>query len=324
MDTGAAVQVARDWDLLPSGKEASAVRLGGGVSSNVFLVECAGTRVVIKEALSRFRVMEDWLVPPLRSLVEARFSEMASDRLSAGRVARVLRRDPERALLAVEAAPPGWETWKSRLLEGTDGPSLFPRAGRLLAEIHRLTLRDPGARRAFANAELFRAQRLHPYFETAAERLRHDARLLRGLASWLARDGSCVIHGDYSPKNLLTDGYGLILIDHEVASWGRPVFDVAFLLSHLLLKAIRQPRAGAALLMGASRFLAAYGNGMRLPGEEREWLPRLVGGLLLARVHGKSRAEYLEVPHQREATRVGSLLLSSGGPMLEVLDSWPP
>lgn len=323
VEADSAIRLARDWGLLPREGEASAVRLGGGVSSNVFLVEQSGSRVVIKEALPRFRVPQEWRVSPERSRVEARFSEWALDRLTEGRVARILRADPERAVLAIEAAPSGWSSWKSRLLDSMAAPGLFGRAGRLLAQIHRLSLRDSAARAAFANADLFQAQRLEPYFEAAARRVGQDARLLRRMAGWLAEGGSCVIHGDYSPKNLLTDGERFILIDHEVATWGRPVFDVGFLLSHLLLKSLGRPRAGPRLVGGASRFLEAYGTGMRLAEEERASLPRLVGALLLARIHGKSRVEYLDERQRREASRAGSLLLSGGGTMSEALGDWP-
>ena len=40
-----------------------------------------------------------------------------------------------------------------------------------------------------------------------------------------------LVHGDYSPKNLLTDGSSLMVIDWECVHYGNPAFDAAFLLN---------------------------------------------------------------------------------------------
>ena len=54
-----------------------------------------------------------------------------------------------------------------------------------------------------------------------------------------------LVHGDYSPKNILLfpDRKDLAL-DGEVAHIGNPSFDTAFLLNHLLLKVVRQISPG--------------------------------------------------------------------------------
>ena len=49
-----------------------------------------------------------------------------------------------------------------------------------------------------------------------------------------------LVHGDFSPKNILADGGDVVLLDCEVAHWGDPRFDLAFCLSHLSLKAMRR------------------------------------------------------------------------------------
>ena len=48
--------------------------LTGGVACAVFAVHGEGKRVVVKQALERFRVADEWLVPPERALTEARRS----------------------------------------------------------------------------------------------------------------------------------------------------------------------------------------------------------------------------------------------------------
>jgi len=51
-----------------------------------------------------------------------------------------------------------------------------------------------------------------------------------------------LVHGDYSPKNILVSDNGIFILDFEVAHWGNPVFDLAFLTNHLLLKSVKNKR----------------------------------------------------------------------------------
>ena len=48
----------------------------------------------------------------------------------------------------------------------------------------------------------------------------------------------CLIHGDFSPKNLLVGDDRLLMVDCEVAWFGDPGFDLAFYLNHLFLKSL--------------------------------------------------------------------------------------
>ena len=68
-----------------------------------------------------------------------------------------------------------------------------------------------------------------------------------------------LVHGDFSPKNILADGGDVVLLDCEVAHWGDPRFDLAFCLSHLSLKAMRRGADAARTSpTQRKRFLAAY------------------------------------------------------------------
>ena len=95
------------------------------------------------------------------------------------------------------------------------------------------------------------------------------------------------MHGDYSPKNILVHKDGLWVLDHEVAHWGDPVFDLAFMLNHLVIKAYIF--ADARYRDAARVFLDAYGPG---PALEARTMYHLAV-LMLARVDGKSPLAYL-------------------------------
>jgi 5-methylthioribose kinase len=151
----------------------------------------------------------------------------------------------------------------------------------------------PALAAEFADRSFFVELRVEPYLLQAATRHPELADELGWLAERLLDPGLCLVHGDFSPKNLLvTPAGGLLLLDHEVAHWGQPAFDLAFLLSHLCLKAIHFGRA--AYVGAAVGALAAYREASTLADAAAGTLgARTLAGLMLARVDGKSRIGYL-------------------------------
>ena len=77
----------------------------------------------------------------------------------------------------------------------------------------------------------------------------------------LEQAGLTLVHGDFSPKNVLVPAGAdrePWVIDFEVVHVGHPVFDVAFLISHLILKAIHLPDRRAEIDVARAAFLARY------------------------------------------------------------------
>ena len=136
--------------------------LTGGVACAVFAVRGEGKRVVVKQALERFRVADEWLVPPERAVSEAQALELMA-RLAPGSVPRLLDSDPEAFALVMEEAPAEWRPWKSLLLDGDADPAVAAWLGALLAALHSVD-GDIGS------AESFEAQRVDPYLRTIQRR----------------------------------------------------------------------------------------------------------------------------------------------------------
>lgn len=89
-------------------------------------------------------------------------------------------------------------------------------------------------------------------------------------------------------------------IDFEVLHFGDPSFDAAFLLNHLLLKTFHGIQGAPAL---AATFWSALGPELPpAPWFEAATIAHL-GGLLLARMDGKSPAEYIECESLRRRIR---------------------
>ena len=69
-----------------------------------------------------------------------------------------------------------------------------------------------------------------------------SADFYRRLISDTRRRRLTLVHGDYSPKNILVRDGRLVLLDHEVIHFGEPAFDLGFAMAHLLSKAHHLPR----------------------------------------------------------------------------------
>jgi 5-methylthioribose kinase len=273
------------------------IELPGGVSSSVFLTERDGARVVVKQALERFKVADEWLVSRDRILAEAEALALMS-RLAPGSVPRVLDLDAESFTLVMEAAPESWRPWKALLLDGEADPAVATRLGELLTVVH-------AADGDIGSAESFEAQRVDPYLRTIQRRHPGIAGRIGAYVERLLATRRALVHGDYSPKNVLVGDNGLWVIDWEVVHRGDPAFDLAFLLNHLALKAIHRPAARDGYEACSQAFLDAYGE-----VDDLRYVFGLVGCLMLARVDGKSPAEYLSETEREQARAHGIALLS--------------
>jgi len=280
--------------------------LGGGVSNVVLAVRCGDRRVVVKQALPRLRVADEWLAKRERAITEAAALRLAG-RLSPGTVPDVLDVDHDACVLTITAAPNGWENWKQRLLEGNVDPNIATRLGYLLAAVHTATAHDLEVADAFSDLEAFEQLRVEPYHRTIMRRLPAISSAVDAYVRRMRSTRVCLVHGDYSPKNVLV-GDGLWVIDFEVAHYGDPAFDVAFMLNHLLLKRLHRPQAADELDVCVESFWNAYTEASTVCPSVSYAIGH-VGCLMVARVDGKSPAEYLTEQERQIARRIGSQLL---------------
>lgn len=291
--TSALVAALRQARLIGSG-EPRIEPLAGGVSSDIIRVREGAHDVVVKRALARLRVKEEWLADVSRNAVEHAYLRKVGA-LAPGSVPRVLGAKLDEGWFAMEFLGPPFTNWKAHLLAGQADATPARQAGTVLGRIHRLTWQQPEVAQEFATWRNFHQLRAEPYLESTARQRPEFAPWLRGEVERLRTTGLALVHGDFSPKNLLVAPGRLVVVDAEVAWFGDPAFDTAFLLTHLCLKALYHAPATAPYLALAAEFWQAYRVelGPRATPELEARTVRLGLCLLLARVHGKSPAEYL-------------------------------
>jgi aminoglycoside phosphotransferase (APT) family kinase protein len=311
--------------LVTAGEPATVTPLAGGVSSDIFKVETGSRVFVVKRALPKLRVAEDWHAPTSRNRYEADWLETVA-RILPGAAPAVLARDDEAGLFAMEYFDPRlFPVWKERLRDGEVELPFAAEVGRRLAAIHAATAGDPDIARRFDTGPIFHAIRLEPYFEAAARRHPDVAGPLLELSSRTLATNVALVHGDVSPKNILAGANGPIFLDAECAWYGDPAFDAAFCLNHLLLKCLWNRAAAPRLLAAFESLATAYFSGVTwepLAATERR-TAELLAGLLLARVDGKSPVEYLDRDGRDFVRQVSLPLISApAGSPHDVARAW--
>ncbi len=305
--------------LLAEGEEPPATALAGGVSSDIWRVDLAGGPVCVKRALPRLKVVADWRAPVDRNAYEVAWLEIAGSIVPEG-VPRVLARDRVAGLFAMEYLDPArYRLWKEVLRQGDVDSRSVEAVGQRLVRIHAATAGDAVIARRFATDAVFYAIRLEPYLAAAARRHPDLATVLLDLMNTTAQTKRALVHGDVSPKNILLGPAGPVFLDAECAWYGDPAFDLAFCLNHLLLKCLWTPAAAARFLAAFELLAAAYLSGVTWepPGDVEERAARLLPGLLLARVDGKSPVEYIVDEARKDRVRRVARALLQRPPTLE-------
>lgn len=283
--------------------------LAGGVSNRTVLVERPGGEGwVVKQALAKLRVAVDWFSDPARIHREALGISVLAPLCPPGSVPRLIFEDLPNHIMAMAAVPQPHTNWKQMLLAGDVQADHVAQFGRLLATIHRET----GARRDalladFGDRSFYESLRLEAYYLYTGSQVTEAEAFYAALVADTRARQDALVHGDYSPKNVLVHHGQLVLLDYEVAHLGEPAFDLGFSMTHFLSKAHHLQAHRAAFAQAAQMYWDVYraelGDPAWAAGLEARAV-RHVLGCLLARVAGRSPLEYMsadEKARQRAA-----------------------
>jgi aminoglycoside phosphotransferase (APT) family kinase protein len=315
--------------------------LAGGVSSDIYRVDLAGGPICVKRALPQLRVSAVWEAPVERNRWEVAWMRTAAAVVPEF-VPRVLADDAESRSFAMEFLPPErHHVWKAQLRDGIVEVDTAAEVARRIVAIHRATAGKADLAKRFATDHIFHPIRLEPYLLATAARHPDCAAALTRLAEVTAANKRALVHGDVSPKNILvreepgTDpepGKGVnqrpspILLDAECAWYGDPAFDLAFCLNHMLLKCLWRPQWRDAYLACFDALATSYLAGVDWEAADaiEARVARLLPGLFLGRVDGKSPAEYVTDERDKDRVRrvARALLLDPLKKLGAVRDSW--
>jgi hypothetical protein len=311
-----AVEYLRAKGFLAAGEPADARRLTGGVSNEAILVSRPrGENVVLKQARAQLNVPEQWNCGVERIWREVDILRQCETLLNVhgsttsftADVPRLLFIDRLNYLYAMSAAPPNHVVWKNELLSGLARPEIASVCGNALGTLHGKSWHDAALASQFNDRQFFEDLRVDPYYRHAARMLPEFSTEIDRLIDSVWQERHCLVHGDFSPKNLLVHANRVTLIDFEVGHYGDPAFDLGFFLTHLMFKVFYHAPKHAPFLSLVDVFWENYSTAV-LPfistGELESVIYRSIqnlAGCTLARLFGKSKIDYLKHQPRRDA-----------------------
>ena len=302
--------------LLDYGDVLSVETLGWGISNTLVKVLTPTRNMVVKQSLEYLRVKEVWKADRKRIYTERECISLLEQVLEPGSFPEIIYEDRSNFLFVMSSAPEGSINWKELLMSGEISSEMAEESGKLLKLFHSLDVKSLGSNELFNNLDSFIELRIDPYHRTVA-RLHSDvSNIVEREAERMLDTQVTLVHGDYSPKNLLVFKKKPFLIDFEVAHLGNPIFDLAFMVNHLFLKSIYNVPKRNDFFEAIRRFLQGYYSIVDLDyrralpdgnfQEEADWnkgspdgtiletnLIKQIGCLMLARIDGKSPVEYI-------------------------------
>ena len=267
---------------------------------------------MLKQALEKLRVRADWRSDPRRIEREALGIQTLEQIAPPGAITPLVFLDAGRHLLAMQAVPKPHENWKSILMSGWVESDHVRQFARLLAAIHSAGyLRRAEFETPFGDTSFFESLRLEPYYLYAGQRMPAVEPFIVRLVADTRRDACTLVHGDYSPKNVLVRAGRLILLDHEVIHFGDGAFDLGFGLTHLLSKADALAAHREAFATAARLFWETYRAVVVVAGRGAvggAGRPQHAG-MLAGAVHRAVAAEYLDPPRAARQANAASAMM---------------
>lgn len=326
-DAPALLNYLRQTGRIRRDERPSIAILQGGVSNRTVRVgRESGEAWVVKQALAKLRVPVDWFSSPERIHREARGLEWLARLAPAGSITPLVFEDGKRHLLAMQAVAQPHENWKTLLLAGKICRDHFFQFAKLLATIHRDAFGRGDLAEEFGDRSYFESLRLEPYYGYSAMQVPEAASFLEALIRDTLARRITLVHGDYSPKNVLIHAGRLVLLDHEVIHYGDPAFDLGFSMTHFLSKAHHLPASRRELVAAAREYWEAYRKELGAPSWALDLEARAVRhtlACLLARTAGRSPLEYLDsIERLRQREAVLSIMPTAPATVAELISQF--
>ena len=299
--------------LIPKIKFES-IKITEGVSSDIWYVKTeTGFEFCIKRALKKLTVKEDWYAPISRSNFEASYFK-ACHNVNPRSFPKILGHDKKNYILAMEwFKPKKYILWKKQLLDVAfdikDGVSISD----ILNKKHSYFNNKFNFKKEFENDKTFYDIRIEPYIIFTSKSYPEHKNYFIDAAKSLVSNKKTLIHGDFSPKNILIGPDFPVILDAETACWGDPIFDLAFCNNHIILKSILNSTNKKKYMLLSKEFIENYINKINWE-DKNSFIDRffkLVPLLILARLDGKSPIEYFQDKHVKKARTLSLKVLNN-------------
>ncbi|MEA4815788.1 MAG: phosphotransferase [Lachnospiraceae bacterium] len=284
----------------------------GGVSCTVVFLRRGSEEMIIKQALAQLKTAETWLCDQNRMYIEQE-SNSIYHLLVPDCAPEVYFYDSENYIYGRKAAPENARMWKTDLLSGRFDFNVSRKVISSLATVHEKCANNPEIYEKFKDKSIFYDLRISPYIEFTAKKYPELKDLAGHVSAFLMDSSITLVHGDFSPKNIMIDNDDVYILDYEVAHYGHPAFDLAFFTNHFLLKMVKNKRYSLATANMINEMLDLYFENISYMDKPKlkEDFTKLLALLFLARVDGKSPAEYITDENDKKMIREIALKIIS-------------
>ncbi len=271
-------------------------KLRGGVSSEVYKIVTKDYIYCIKRSLKKLLVKKKWLADQSRIYYEFLWLNHCREILKKNIPKTYDFNKKNKYIIMEYFDDKKFKTLKELYFKKNINLNTIKTISNHLYKIHSQSSNIKTKNIFKKNNRNFYDLRLDPYFNEVARVYPKLINNVKQINNDYKRNAITLVHGDFSPKNILVSKNRIIYLDAECCNYGDPVFDLVFFSNHLLIKSIYLKENQKKFLRAFKSFYYFYLKNLNEKDKEN-YLKRILNMtpiMLLARVDGKSPVEYIK------------------------------
>lgn len=282
--------------LIRSDEDVSFEELSAGVSSVIIKIFRKSEKLILKQALPKFRLKENIYFPLRRNLNEKNFIDLVNTFLEPGTIPVIKMQDTYNYFFVMTCAPDGYVQWNKLLLNGQIDLIIGEKVGKILAKIHNHTAYNKKLLQKFKDRSVFILGRIDICYKEVEKYIPELKEAMDKIISDSLNTRVALCTADFNPKNTLVKDRNVMFMDHEGAHYGDPSFDIGIFLAHLFLKSIHNYNIKNDYFNLIQSIWNSYCNEIFVwePKYIEKKVTQHISAMMLSRVFGKLPVTYLE------------------------------
>ena len=286
-------------------------KLTGGVSSEVYHVKTNKNNYCIKRSLKRLLVKKKWIVNTNRIKFEYLWLKHCQNILKRN-IPNTYEFNNKKKYIVMEYLKTSqYKTLKQLYFNKIININTIRSISKHLYKIHSNSSNYKTKKTFEGNYKNFYDLRLDPYFNEVGRVYPKYKGYIKKINENYIKHSNTLVHGDFSPKNILVGKNKIIYLDAECCNFGDPVFDLVFFTNHLLIKSIFFKDKSQEFIKLYISFYKEYLSNLSTKNF-KSYIDRIIKMtpiMLLSRVDGKSPVEYINKVKIKNIIRKKSFLL---------------
>ena len=286
-------------------------KLTGGVSSEVYHVKTNKNNYCIKRSLKRLLVKKKWIANTNRIKFEYLWLKHCQNILKRN-IPNTYEFNNKKKYIVMEYLKTSqYKTLKQLYFNKIINVNTIRSISKHLYKIHSNSNNYKTKKTFEGNYKNFYDLRLDPYFNEVGRVYPKYKGYIKKINENYIKHSNTLVHGDFSPKNILVGKNKIIYLDAECCNFGDPVFDLVFFTNHLLIKSIFFKDKSQEFIKLYISFYKEYLSNLSTKNFN-SYIDRIIKMtpiMLLSRVDGKSPVEYINKVKIKNIIRKKSFLL---------------